>query len=766
VTLSSQLAEMSVTARALAARGPVILGLGAVFGLMAWAVPVPLLSGVALAASVGLIGTFVVMRLVARIAIGQAAQAEAALQALVDRDATPCVVTDDLGRITWSNQAARDRFGDRAGDTMVQALGDHFANPGALLYRLQNRAGHAGQAREDVVTRRGHLRLAVHRQGEGRYLWRLEEFQDRAGVGRGAEGLSLPMLVANRSGVILFSNEAMRRIAGLRPRRLDQLFAGDAPRSGEEVTVTGAEGPLRAIMAEVEGAGDRREIYLLPVTTEGPPRDLTDFEQTPVAMMRFTADGALIAANRAARDLLALPEGTGGMFHTFFDGLGRPVTDWLVDVLHDRAANRAEVLRALTVSTETFLQITLQRIVDRGRPGVLAVLNDATALKTLEAQFVQSQKMHAIGQLAGGVAHDFNNLLTAISGHCDLLLLRHGQGDPDYADLTQIAQNANRAAAVVGQLLAYSRKQTLKPQRSELPDVLSDMSHLLNRLVGEKVRLRLAHAPDLGAIRADRRQLEQVIMNLVVNARDAMAEGGVIRIATEAVTLRDDLARDKARVPAGDYAVIRVSDTGHGIPPDRISKIWEPFFTTKRPGEGTGLGLSTVYGIVKQSGGFIFVDSAEGEGTDFTIYFPINEATDAQLPDIAPPEPAEASRAGDGVVLVVEDEAPVRAFAVRALQLRGYRVLEAATAEDALEQLENPDLRVDVFVTDVVMPGMDGPTWVSLALETRPETRVIFVSGYAEDVLSENQARVPNSIFLPKPYSLTDLTRTVAAQLH
>jgi two-component system cell cycle sensor histidine kinase/response regulator CckA len=558
----------------------------------------------------------------------------------------------------------------------------------------------------------------------------------------------------------------MRRIAGARPRRLDQLFAEDAPRSGEEVTVAGAEGPLRAIMAEIEGAGDRREIYLLPVTGEGPPRDLTDFEQAPVALMRFTADGALIAANRAARDLMALPEGAGGMFHTFFDGLGRPVTDWLVDVLHDRAPNRAEVLRALTVPTETFLQITLQRIVDRGRPGVLAVLNDATALKTLEAQFVQSQKMHAIGQLAGGVAHDFNNLLTAISGHCDLLLLRHGAGDPDFADLTQIAQNANRAAAVVGQLLAYSRKQTLKPQRIELPDVLSDMSHLLNRLVGEKIRLRLAHAPDLGAIRADRRQLEQVIMNLVVNARDAMAEGGVIRITTEAVTLAEDLARDHARMPVGEYVAIEVSDTGTGMPDDVVEKIFEPFFTTKGVGKGTGLGLSTVYGIVKQSGGFIFVDSLPGVGTDFTIYFPINEAVDAPAAAPAEPDAAETQRSGDGVVMVVEDEAPVRAFAVRALQLRGYQVLEAATAEDALEQLEDPQLKVDVFVTDVVMPGMDGPSWVSLALERRPETKVIFVSGYAEDVLSENQARVPNSIFLPKPYSLMDLTRTVAAQLH
>ncbi|EEW25539.1 ATP-binding protein [Rhodobacter ferrooxidans] len=688
------------------------------------------------------------------------------LGGLMGQDGAPCFTTDAVGVIGFQNAIAVERFGAQDGKTLVAALQDHFASPSAVLFRLQSRAMNHEAAREDVVTRRGHTRLAVHRIGPTRFLWRLEEFQDRTGSGRGAESLSLPMMIANKTGVILFSNEAMRRLLGGRPKRLDRVFAEQTLRSGEEVEVASVDGPVRAILAEVDGVGERREIYLMPVPERYEANSsLADFEHVPVALMKFAADGSLISANRAARDLIHLgAEETLG-FRDLFEGLGRSVSDWLADVATERMPCGAEVLRLRRGDGDAFYQISLRRIVEHGRGSVLAVLNDATALKTLEAQFVQSQKMQAIGQLAGGIAHDFNNLLTAISGHCDLLLLRHVQADPEYADLVQIHQNANRAASLVGQLLAFSRKQTLKPERLDLQEVLSDLTHLLNRLVGERVNLRLAHAPDLGPIRADKRQLEQVVMNLVVNARDAMPEGGTIRIETEALTLRDELRRDRAVVPKGEYAVIRVLDTGCGIPADRLQKIFEPFFTTKRTGEGTGLGLSTAYGIVKQSGGFIFVDSEPGLGTVFHLYFPIHDGPEEA---VTPRQEARKPmvRQGEGVVLLVEDEAPVRAFASRALRLRGYTVLEADSAEEALKTLEDPTLDVDIFVTDVVMPGMDGPSWVSKALELRPNVRVVFMSGYAEECLSESQSRVPNSVFLPKPFSLNDLTETVQGQLH
>ncbi|PZX57444.1 two-component system cell cycle sensor histidine kinase/response regulator CckA [Cereibacter changlensis] len=687
------------------------------------------------------------------------------LRRLIGQDASPCFSTDALGRIGFQNAAAAERFGEGVGSTLLAALKDHFASPASVLYRLQCRAAQGGSAREDVATRRGHTRLSVHRIGKARFLWRLEEFLDRPGQGRGAETLSLPMLIANKAGVVLFSNEAMRRLLGRRPDQLDSLFVSGPPRPGEEVEIRAAEGQLRALPVEIAGPGERREVYLLPAPCcRADDEVMADFEHLPVALLKFEGDGGLHAANRAARDLLWLAPGAEAEFADLFEGLGRSVSDWLADVATERSPGGAEVLRLRRAEEDVFLQITLRRIVERGRPAVLAVLNDATALKTLEAQFVQSQKMQAIGQLAGGIAHDFNNLLTAISGHCDLLLLRHEREDPEYADLVQIHQNANRAASLVGQLLAFSRKQTLQPERVDLQEVLSDLTHLLNRLVGERVSLRLSPAADLGPIRADKRQLEQVLMNLVVNARDAMPEGGVIRISTEAVTLTEELRRDRAVVPAGNYALIHVQDTGTGIPADRLQKIFEPFYTTKRPGEGTGLGLSTAYGIVKQSGGFIFVDSEPGEGSVFHLYFPIH---DLPLPEPARPAPAPRApmRCGEGVVLLVEDEAPVRAFASRALRMRGFTVLEAENAEEALHTLEDSALEVDVFVTDVVMPGMDGPTWVRRALEDRPEVRVVFVSGYAEECLAGTKARIPNSVFLPKPFSLTELTATVQGQL-
>ena len=439
----------------------------------------------------------------------------------------------------------------------------------------------------------------------------------------------------------------------------------------------------------------------------------------------------------------------------------------MADTLDGRGGQNSEFLRLRRSDKEVFVQVTLTPVDTPDGPALIAVLNDATELKTLEAQFVQSQKMQAIGQLAGGVAHDFNNLLTAISGHCDLLLLRHDQGDPDYSDLVQINQNANRAAALVSQLLAFSRKQTLRPKTIDMRDTLADLTHLLNRLVGERVSLQTSYDPVLPPIRADKRQLEQVLMNLVVNARDAMPEGGEIRVTCEYAELAEPLSRDNATVPAGMYVCVTVSDEGIGIPSDKLQKVFEPFYTTKRTDEGTGLGLSTAYGIVKQTGGFIFVDSIVGKGTTFTLYLPAQDLQD-DAPQ-ASPEPVEqkpTAKRGEGVILLVEDEAPVRAFASRALRMRGYTVLEADSAEAALETLSDTTLDVDVFVTDVVMPGMDGPSWVQKALVERPDTRVVFVSGYAEDSFDETQSRIPNSVFLPKPFSLTDLAETVHKQLH
>lgn len=677
-------------------------------------------------------------------------------------DDAPCFLSDEDGRLKFINPAAYRRLGSST-DSVVAALQDYFASPAAVLLRLKSQAKRKGYAKDEVSTRRGFIRLCVHRVAGMGYLWRLEEFDDIYSGMRGADGIGLPMCVANRAGVVLFANDALRRLLGLRPMRLEQVVTAGRMRSGEEVTVAGVQGEIRAILAEVEGAGQRREIYLLPTGLAPVANAMqADFESVPVALLRFHPDGGLQIANRAARDMLNLDAGEAVLLQDLYEGLGRSLSDLIDDIIAERMPAATEVLRARKLSHDSFHQVSLRRIVEQGQAGLLAVVQDATAMKQLEAQFVQSQKMQAVGQLVGGIAHDFNNLLTAISGYCDLLLLHRSPEDRDFADLTQIEQNANRAAALVRQLLAFSRKQTLHPERLDLQDVLSEMMHLLSRLVGEKVQLDIIHAPNLGAIRADKRQLEQVVMNLVVNARDAMPLGGTIRVETDLVEFHEEYHRDRARVPAGRYAMIRVADEGVGIPADCIERIFEPFFTTKRVGEGTGLGLSTVYGIVKQSGGFVFVDSEVGVGSVFQLYFPIHD----QPRDVSCASPSKpVIQQGEGVVLLVEDEKPVRAFASRGLKLRGYQVIEAESAERALDILADPGLHIDAFVTDLVMPGMDGPSWVRIALQRRPDVRVIFISGYAEDCLSDAQGRISNAVFLPKPFSLQQLSLTLQEQL-
>jgi two-component system cell cycle sensor histidine kinase/response regulator CckA len=711
--------------------------------------------------------------MLAGLAMRSAIERKALLEAIsrfVEQDFCASFLTDAEGAILTRNVAAGQRASLRPVDTLVAAMSEVLANPGPVLFRLQATAAEKGLARDDVVTRRGHLRISVHRIDGRSFLWRIEDLGERAGPTRNSDSLSLPMLTAGPSGTILYMNEAFRKLMGGRPRTIDLVFPELPLRPGHVHQVSAPNGPIDCIVAKVPGSAGRSEIYLLPAETGGTPyrpsSEWDTIEILPVPLLKVALNGLVLAANREARALLPMPIGPATRLSDLLEGLGRPVIDWLSDVAEGRASPSPQYLRGTGAHQDTFLRVTLNLAGQGEDMHLIAVLNDVTEHKSLEAQFVQSQKMQAIGQLAGGVAHDFNNLLTAISGHCDLLLLRHDQGDQDYGDLIQIHQNANRAASLVGQLLAFSRKQNLTPEMLDLRDTLSDLTHLLNRLVGERVTLTLHHDPELLHIRADKRQLEQVLMNLVVNARDAMPRGGEIRVETENRTLLLPLERDRATVPAGRYVVVKVIDEGTGIGPEKLPKIFEPFYTTKRPGEGTGLGLSTAYGIMKQTGGFIFVDSDPGVGTEFTLFFPgYDKPLVLPAPLQSSPRPVPV-RKGEGVVLLVEDEAPVRAFASRALRLRGYSVLEADSAEAALNLLSDRALSVDLFVTDVIMPGKDGPTWVREALADRPDTKVVFVSGYAEDAFAEQQAMIPNSVFLPKPFSLTELTSTVQRQLH
>ncbi|MDE2434858.1 MAG: response regulator [Sphingomonadales bacterium] len=433
-------------------------------------------------------------------------------------------------------------------------------------------------------------------------------------------------------------------------------------------------------------------------------------------------------------------------------------------------ASSGDIAVRLKGMAEEPVSLSLAGVRGLGEAAVLLGLTDSTEETRLKRQVAQATKMQAVGQLAGGVAHDFNNVLTAILGTCDLMLLRHTPGDSDYDDIQQIRANSNRAASLTRQLLAFSRQQTLRPEVLQLPDVVSDVSHLLKRLIGEKIQLVVTHDRDLGAVRADPTQLEQVIVNLAVNARDAIqakGEGGRITIATRRVTAADVRGMRNAIMPQVDYTALSVEDTGTGIPADHLGKIFEPFFTTKETGKGTGLGLSTVYGIVKQSGGFIFADSEHGKGTKFAVYLPVHyqtkdsprvEAADARAANVP-----QVQWSGGGRILLVEDEDMVRAVAERALTRAGYTVVSASDGDEGLEIIQQGE-EFDLIVSDVVMPAMDGPSMVREVRKIAPNLPVLFMSGYAEEQLRK-QIDIAGVHFLPKPFSVQQIGDKVGAVL-
>lgn len=482
----------------------------------------------------------------------------------------------------------------------------------------------------------------------------------------------------------------------------------------------------------------------------------------PVGIAMADRDGRLLFLNSVFARAANVPDGQ------------KPAYPGDLVVAEDQAALAAAVRRyavgpqmsgdiavRLRNQPEEPVAFSLAGVRGLGEAAVVLTLKDDNEEGRLKRQVAQATKMQAVGQLAGGVAHDFNNILTAIIGHCDLMLMRHTPGDSDYDDIQQVKSNSNRAASLTRQLLAFSRQQTLRPQVIQIPDIVSDVSNLLKRLIGEKVKLEVTHGRGLGHVRADPGQMEQVIVNLAVNGRDAMPDGGILSIQTFAVSAAQAREMRSTVLPAADYTGLKVTDTGTGIPPEILSKIFEPFFTTKEVGKGTGLGLSTVYGIIKQSGGYIFADSELGRGTTFSIYLPVHAAgADDKEPASIKSLPPSRRDWGTGTILLVEDEDMVRAVAERALSRQGYTVLTASDGEQGLEVLAEAE-KVDLLISDVVMPNMDGPAMVRQARAARPDIPVLFMSGYAEEQLRKS-IDMDNVSFLPKPFSVAQLSEAVA----
>jgi signal transduction histidine kinase/CheY-like chemotaxis protein len=542
----------------------------------------------------------------------------------------------------------------------------------------------------------------------------------------------------------------------------------------EATPIPGSEGE---VTVRVEKALDEPTVIdtqpEAPVTYSGDAekRALQLFESSPVGIALIAADGAMNVCNPAFQDMMG---------RTLEEMHGANPTTLVRDDSQDSFMQRLESVAAgdlpdgpidvVPASAPDRVISVFATLVGDNPAGQAVVLHclDSTAQRNLEIQFGQSQKMQAVGQLAGGIAHDFNNLLTAMIGFCDLLLLRHRPGEQSFADIMQIKQNANRAADLVRQLLAFSRQQTLKPKTLNMTDVLSDLSHLLKRLVGASVELDVLHGRDIGPVRADRGQLEQVIINLVVNARDAMPDGGKVGIRTRKLHQETPTKIGSEVLPAGDWTVIDIVDHGVGIARENLDRIFEPFFSTKDVGSGTGLGLSTVYGIVKQFDGFIAVDSTVGQGTTFSVYLPRHEVVEEaaqQAPAAAAASPPR-DLTGAGTILLVEDEDPVRLFGSRALRNKGYTVLEAASGQIALDLLSERDAPVDLIVTDIMMPQMDGTALIKQVRERWPNVAIICISGYAEDTFRQKLSDSRDVHFLSKPFSLDQLAGLVKDVMH
>lgn len=667
----------------------------------------------------------------------------------------------DEAELSKLNAAGRDAWRDGSGTATfslpsrasmtahVQRSGraeDHLVwrfSKAAVASLADTIAHHLGGPGGDRLGEAGVMVCLMGADGRIRSLNRAMALRTTGRANATLEGRDfVTLLEADADGTIRFAHEGASGV----PLRLTQI-ALDKDESGATLIML-LDGDIARGSGAVTGGNLQNLLAMLPL-----------------GLALADRDGRFLFLNEAFRRAAGVSEGVTPIYPgdlvvredkaAVADSVRRFASgNGLSGDLAVRLADRPEEPVALTIAGANVL----------GEAAVLLSLKDNSEEARLKREIAQATKMKAVGQLAGGVAHDFNNILTAVIGHCDLMMLRHTPGDSDYDDIQQIKLNSNRAANLTRQLLAFSRQQTLRPQVLQLPDVVSEVSNLLQRVMGERVSLDVNHGRNLGAIRADPGQLEQVIVNLCVNARDAMPNGGTVTLKTFAFPSSEVRKLGSDIMPITDYTGMSVADTGTGISQELLPKIFEPFFTTKPVGQGTGLGLSTVYGIVKQSGGFIFADSTVGKGTSFTIYLPVHRVEQvAATTKINTPRGRPAELWGSGTILLVEDEDMVRVVAERALARHGYTVVTARNGEEGLEMLGSRN-DFDLLISDVVMPVMDGPTMVRHARERYPKLPILFMSGYAEEQLRKS-IDLDNVAFVPKPFSVQQLAEAARGAL-
>ncbi|MFY7838132.1 MAG: response regulator [Novosphingobium sp.] len=721
--------------------------------------------------------------------------------AIESRD-TAIAITDRAGRLVCANALMSEWFG--AG-TVPPRLPLEKLSVEALDSALRA-AWRDGQASADALTSaKGTWRAVLSRAGRGEdfLIWRFMPvvtqnlLADMAAhvagkLGRALAREGLQAAVVNPEGTVLAANTAFaQRATGNRGSEMVGTdFVSYLASDDSERVFYAREGgkgtPVRMVhlpVADPDGIANtdpaRTASLFLLIDNQhsvgdiraGLPQIEALLSRLPLGLAMTDRDGRFLFANAAFLRAAGHEDNFPPPYPA--DLVIKEDKGALVDAVRRYAQGQAtagDVAVRLRASPEEPVSLSLAGVRGLGDGAVLLSLKDSSEETRLKREIAQATKMQAVGQLAGGVAHDFNNVLTAIIGYCDLMLMRHTPGDSDYDDIQQIKANSNRAASLTRQLLAFSRQQTLRPQVLQLPDVVAEVSALLKRLIGEKITLEVTHDRDLGFVRADPTQLEQVLLNLAVNARDAITDrlaagggkggAGVVKLITRRVTAADVRAMKSEILPIGDYTALMVEDNGHGIKPNQIGKIFEPFFTTKEKGKGTGLGLSTVYGIVKQSGGFIFAESEVGRFTRFSIYLPVHHPDAAELAQAVKPATAEPKRewSGGGKVLLVEDEDTVRAVAERALVRQGYDVTTASDGEEGLEAIGRGTF--DLVVSDVVMPTMDGPAMAREIRALKPDLPFLFMSGYAEEQL-RREIDIPNMHFLAKPFSVQQICEAV-----
>ena len=615
------------------------------------------------------------------------------------------------------------------------------------------------------------------------------------------------LLAVRADGVVSHMNDTMARMLGQpstplsdEPVLLESLFsrtgaevlrrhASANPLGGYQCTLdlmtrNNRRLPVRVVAsATADAALDERLLVVMrnewsePASLTGDATDLSfarQFESAPFGIATVTAKGTLARANPAFSQMVF--GGIDGKDARALDVLCRDtdqdaralVEQSLTDALAGQAGLApVDFVAGSKGEFGRRVYITPLMPSSGSREAAILYIVDTTEQKALEAKFTQSQKMEAVGNMAGGIAHNFNNVLTAIIGTADLMLQTHRATDAAHRDIQNIKQSANRAADLVRSLMAFSRKQTQKLEVLQLHDVVTDSRSMIKTSLGEKIDLKISIGRDPWYVSADRIQLEQILLNFAGNARDAMRDGGTLTIRTSNVSEREAQKLPYAGMPVAEYVLIEAEDTGVGMPPEVLSKIFEPFFTTKDIGKGTGLGLATVYGIVKQLSGYIFADSTVGQGTTFRVYLPrAYVENEADLPaKTAKKDFQPADLTGTATVLIVEDEDMVRSVAVRQLTRFGYKVLEAGNGLEALDVLEQHPGVVDIVVSDVMMPEMDGPAFLKEVRKTHPDLKIIFVSGHTNEAFKATVDEHEVFAFLPKPFSLPQLLAKVKEEL-